>query len=253
MSRKQGFAFAMLVVILAAGTIAHWFIPQANNYWQGTAISYISLLATLLGFGAVVYQLRETERAIQEGTEQPALRLEVLEFVAAPNQYAGQGTNRLALYPARDNPSIIGVHCAFRIVNEGSKPASHLYLTFDFRRQESNRTVNESSSRVNVYYNKKEQNYVRAAYADCSEENGYQVGWTMQFPPQIIAYPDLDRPVIAEVDLTMLTAEYESNYEIHYRIQSYEGNKYLTKAKQGKRLEVQDQIYEITFDRAPEA
>lgn len=247
-SRIQLVAFAALVLLCVSGTALHWLIPPADNDWKNTAMSFAGFLATLVGFAALTFQLKETERAIQESSAQPALRLEVLAFVAAPCQYVGQGTHKLVLHPTANDASIIGTRCAFRVVNEGSKPGSYIYLTFDIRRTRWNETPNEPPSRINVSYTKADQHYGKAVYSDASYEWGYQIGWTMQFPDRIIAYPDLDRPVVAEFNLSMSAAEFESDYEIHYRVTSYEGNKYLTKIKRGKKVEVQDQIYKIGFE-----
>jgi hypothetical protein len=73
---------------------------------------------------------------------------------------------------------------------------------------------------------------------------------TLKFPEDLVIHPDpYDRPIVAEIDLSMEATNVESELEIQYRIQAYEGNVYLERGKEKVIGEADGQIYPISFIR----
>jgi hypothetical protein len=258
MTRNQRIALAILAVLLMAGIMVHWLfpwrwlpssitrIPWSSADLQDYTISFLSLLATLIGFAVAVYQLGETERAIHESNQKPALQLEVLPPTETLGIYPDQVTHKLDLH--KNDKSTLETHCALKIRSSGTKAASRIYLTFTFKRREILTNEPESKLRVDLV---ESQDLPKTAYRDAGTPfGGQQAGWDLKFTEDFVIHPDdRDRPVVAILSLTMKDEDFEPDYAIHYRIHSYEGNDILEASRDKKTGRLQDQIYPITFNR----
>lgn len=254
MTRSQKIAFIVLIALLAVGTFLHWFISWPSTDSRDTAFSYWALVATLVGFAATVYQLGETERSIQEGNQKPALQIEVLPPKTQPEKagrYGRERTHQLALYPSNHDGSIIETHCALRITNTGDKAASRIYLTYDFRPKRVPGDDKREGG-LKVEYDK-EHKPLHVIYSDDYVPVETSIGQTLKFSGDSVIHPDpFDRPVVAELNLSMRAIDFEPDYEIHYRIQSYEGNRLLESSKNKETDKRLNQVYPISFVRADE-
>jgi hypothetical protein len=257
MTKKQFLGILVFLLLLAGGTVAHWATFQ-NSSLQTTLISYLMFLATIVGFSITVYQLRETERSIEESLEKPQLEIELVS-ASKVGLYSSEADNNVYFYPIVDKPNYLGAHVGLRIINKGNKAASKIYLTFVFLLKGAKE--DDTSSKLNVIFDQANLGDSQIIYSDSDVRNGYQIGWTFKFSDNLFIHADLyDRPFVAGLDLIMQENELQNEYEIHYRIQSYEGNKSLEllKKKHGAR---QSQIYAVKFHnkfkrptkRAPDA
>ena len=245
MTRKQKIGILIFLLLLAGGTSAHWLIfPSADL--KNTTISYVNFLATIVGFFITIYQLRETERAIEESLEKPQLEIELL----SANQvgtYSSEASNIVNLYPVVNQTGFLGTHLGLRIVNKGNKAASRIYLTFVFLPKGAK--SNDSTSKVNVLFDQSKAGETQIVYADSDVRNGYQIGWTFKFSENLVIYADLyDRPIVAALDLLVRDVDFKEEYEVNYRIQSYEGNKSLETLNK-KRGAEKNQIYSVKFNK----
>jgi hypothetical protein len=243
------------ILFLLIGTLSYWIIPWPNTDFGNKMISYIGFLLTLVGFTITVYQLRATEIAILESNQKPALQLEVLAPPGRPSEsptlYTGDPTNQVLLYPLEED-LIIGTRIALRIQNIGNKTASHIWLTFLFKRKDMPKK--QEIGKLDIYYDLESQGYTsQVTYYDYDQRPDYesysrQAGLTFKFTENFVIHSDpKDRSVLAEIDIKMKKNDFEPNYEIHYRIQSYEGNGFQEALKDKKTGQYVNQKYPITF------
>ena len=245
MTTKQKFGVLVFLLLLAGGTSAHWLIfPNADL--KNTTISYVNFLATVVGFFITIYQLRETERAIEENFEKPQLEIELLPA----NQvgiYSSEANNIVSLYPVANKTGYFGTHLGLRIVNKGNKAASRIYLTFVFLPKGAK--GDDVTSKINVLFDQSKAGETQIVYADSDVRNGYQIGWTFKFSESLVIYADLyDRPIVAALDLLLREVDFGEEYEINYRIQSYEGNKSLEEITKKHGAE-KNQTYLVKFKK----
>lgn len=248
------------IIFLIIGTLSYWIIPWPNTDFENKIISYIGFLLTLVGFTITVYQLRATEIAILESNQKPALQLEILVPPGKPSRsstvYTGNPTNQVILYPLKEN-SVIGTRIALRIQNVGNKAASHIWLTFLFKRK--NMPKNQEIGKLDINYDKTSQGYTnQITYYDYDQRPDYEsynriAGLTFKFIEDFVIHADpKDRSVLAEIDIKMEKTGFEPDYDIHYRIQSYEGNEIQEALKDKKTGQFVNQKYPITFKIADE-
>ena len=234
-------------MLTAIGTYVFLLVPSSVADTQSRVAGYIAFIATLVGFIFTIIQL---EREIQQSREKPTLNLEILPYTG-PNSYASEKCDKLAFYPLSQNRSRLGAKCALRITNTGDRAASRIYLTFDFRRQQ--RVKNEPTSKVNVIY-EEESVFSKdlLVYADAYQRYGYMPGWTFKYSDNLAIHTDhFDRPIVAEITLMIDNNDFESEYEIHYRLQSYEGNNNPDKKRKDSTSPL-SRIYPIKFVKGEE-
>lgn len=248
------------VVFLVAGVLAYWVVPWASVDLQDTTRSFIGFLVTLFGFIVTIYRLRATEISILKSIQKPALQLEILPSSGRPEEHPGryagkkiEENTRLLLYPVEG--STVGTRIALRIQNVGDKAASRVWLTFVFKRKGMPKA--KEIGKLDIYYHEGQQNYrSQVKYWDYDlrpdfELSERQSGLTFKFSEDFVIHADkTDRAVLAEVDLRMNRADFEAEFEVHYRIQSYEGNSLLEALKDKKTGEQNNQRYPITFEIA---
>jgi hypothetical protein len=239
-------AFLFLVLI----TIVFWFIPWPNADILSKIANYMTFVLTILGFSMTIYQLRETEIAIRESQEKPRLQLEILESKDAPGSYGSEKTHDITLKKIIDQKGKVGATLGLRITNSGTKAASKLWFTFLFKRKEKDEL--EAVGKLDIYIPEKLSFPSQIEYFDYYVRPDFDLtkrryaGITFKFSDHLVIHTDhYDRPVVAEINLILNEKDIEPDFEIHYRIQSYEGNEILVEMKK-KKIE-KDQIYPIKF------
>jgi hypothetical protein len=132
MTRVQWTVLIATTIGFIGGTLIYWFVPWSGTEIRDNATSYVAFLIALVGFGILIYQLKETEQSIQENLRMPALELQVLSLKSSHGLYSSAETNQLVLCPDGSDVSKFWSSCAFRITNTGNKTASRIYFTFVF-------------------------------------------------------------------------------------------------------------------------
>jgi hypothetical protein len=240
---------AIAGIILFLLTLVFWVIPWSSPDTQRAAASYLIFLAVLSGFGLTVYQLRATEIAISKSIRKPGLWLEVLPPTGKPDvnlgSYATEPARKLILYPLDEAPSMVGTRCALRIQNLGDQAASRIWLRLVFKRK--GMLEHLATGRLDVRYEGGKQFYGSQVKSfdyemrTSPDQTKWRAGLTFRFAEDCVIHADpYDRSVLAELDLTLDEVGFEPDFVIHYRIQSYEGNR-LLESLEG------DQEYPITF------
>jgi hypothetical protein len=250
MTRSQKIAFIVLIALLAVGTFLHWFISWPSTDSRDTAFSYLALVATLVGFAATVYQLRETERSIQESNQKPAIQIQVLPPSEDVGGYSSEETHQLAFYRSNRDDSTLEARCAFRVTNTGDRAASQIYLTFVFRPMGWSADDPRGGGLTVEYDTNRQSPYAVDSYGDTREST--LIGYTIRFPNLVTHADPYDRPIVAYLRLTMKATDLKPDYTIYYRIQSYEGNKLLESLRDKKTRQWLDQTCLISFVRADE-
>lgn len=238
-------AFLLLIV-----TIGFWFIPWSSDDAFDKALNYSAFFLAIIGLSATIYQLRETEIAIRESQEKPRLELEVLEAGATAGSYGSEKTYQITLKKIAKGK--LGATLGLRITNSGTKAASRLWFTFLFKRKGFDDGPG-SIGKIDVLFDPKKQSFTtHVKYFDYDVRPDFQkqerkyAGITFRFSDDLAIYTDhYDRPVVAEVEISMNEKSFESEFEIHYRIQSYEGNEILDLMRKNK--EGANQVYPILF------
>ena len=211
----------------------------------------MTFLLAILGFSATIYQLRETEIAVRESQQKPILELGVLAANDVPGNYKNVHAHEITLRNLANSRGKIGATLGLRITNSGTKAASKLWFTFVFKRK----TIDDRNKigKLDVRFFPEKQNAkTQVEYFDYDMRPDFDlerqryVGITFKFSDYLVIHTDkYDRPLIAEVEIEMDKKDFEAEFEIHYRIQSYEGNEILENLVR-KGVE-ENQIYPIKF------
>lgn len=214
-------------------------------------ISYFILLFVLAGFAIIILLLKNVYVILRGGIQVPALRLDVLPASDISGTYKNQMTNRLVLVPD-ETGSVLRTQCALRIENVGNRPASKILLTFIFQKKQNSK--DDTVSKIVVDYNREKQRYAKCMRCDVDVRDGYPIGYILWLDENLVIYPDpSDKRIVAELDLIVKDAQFEPDFEIQYRIQSLEGNRYLSMHKDRKTGLPKDQIYPVFLKRGNKA
>ena len=163
MTKSQKISLAVLILLLVSGIVVYFFVIWPSWDFQNNITSFVTFIATLIGFSVTIYQLGETERSIRESIQKPALEIDILSESEKPGSYSSTKTHELNLQPLSNPfPNLVGTSCAIRITNSGERTASRIYFTFIFRRKGNPTSDN---ARLNVSYNEKAQILKPAYYS----------------------------------------------------------------------------------------
>ena len=221
MGRVQLGAAFIVLVLLGIGTLAYWIIPWPSDEVCARGLSFLSFVAVLAGFSFTIYQLGATERAIREANKEPALLLEVLQHLRESDGYESKDCDHLSFTPDSSDPNRVAVRCALRIRNDGTRAGSGICISFVLKHRHSQ----GYPETIRVGYKSDEQSYERARYCDAAVHGHAIVGWMLRFDNGLVIHPHPnDRPVVAEIDISMDVSESCEDIAIFYRIHSVEGN-----------------------------
>jgi hypothetical protein len=233
--------FLILLVLFVIGTVLFWFTGLQNSLAPGGAIPYLFFLALLAGFSVLSYFL------LSIGPPMPALQIEVLPASDSPGAYKNEKTGRLAFSPDPDG-AVLRARCALRIVNTGTCPASKVFFVFFFRRR--SKSAGENVGRLVVDYNREKQRHAQSNRNDVDVCDGFPVGYTLRLEDGFTVYPDAnDKRIAAELELIFKSEHFEENFEIRYRIHSWEGNRFISERANERIGDTMDQVYPIRFER----
>jgi len=247
MMRDYRLSVLVLLILFVGGTAMNWFFASQDSVDLNQVMSYLIFLAILAGFAVMAYLMKIAEDARQESVPMPALRIEVLPPSGMPGQYRNQKTDRLVLIPDEDN-SVSRTRCALRIENTGSRPASRIFFSFVFLGKSKSNV--DAVSRLVVDYNREKQLHVKCTQCDVDVRDGYPVGYILRLEDALVVYPDPnDKHIVAELELIVKAPHFERDFEIRYRIQPFEGNRYLHTNRDPETGLSNDQVYSISFER----
>ncbi len=251
MNRDYRLSILVLLILFVGGTAINWYFASEDFVDLNQVMSYLIFLAVLAGFAVMVYLLKVAEETLKESIPMPALRIEVLPPSDMPGQYRSQKTDHLVLIPD-EGGSVFRTHCALRIENTGSLPASKIFFSFVFLRKPNSKI--DAVSRLVVDYNQEKQQHAKCTQCDVDVRDGYPVGYILRIEDALVVYPDPnDKHIVAELELIVKAPHFENNFEIRYRIQPAEGNRYINSNKDAKTGLPIDQVYAISFERGGRA
>lgn len=255
-----------VVFFLLLGIFAFWGMPWASQEATSKITDFLAFLITILGFGATIYQLNETEIAIRESQEKPELKL---QFVSSNNNVEGSyGSEPIIDIRLRksDNEKKLKAKVGLRVTNSGTRSASKINLFFIVRRkgvidktkvdidkENSEGKPDLSIGELDITLSERQSfgsQYIE--YTDYFSRVGFRgkqrrfAGITLNFNQQLVIHNDhYDRPVLAELDIAFDSNDFESEFEVWYRIHSYEGNSVID--KMNSRLKNRYQYYPVRF------
>jgi hypothetical protein len=241
MSHDRWIGFLILLVLFVFGTALFWFIGFQSTGTMSKALLYLFFLIALAGFAVLSYFLLSLEPPI------PALQIEVLPASDSPGGYRSEKTDSLVFQPDPDG-TVLRTRCALRIVNTGTRPASRLFIVFFFKCKL--KSSDQGAGRLVVDYNREKQRYAKAVQSEVEVRDGYPVGYTLRIEEGLTVYPDVhDKHIVAELELIMKSEHFTGEYEIRYRIHSWEGNRCMSERTNERIGATSDQAYHIRFQR----
>jgi hypothetical protein len=243
-----------VIILFILGTVIYWVIPWSDVAFSSRLFGYLAFVTTIVGFGATIYQLRETEIAVRESQEKPRLELEILAPAKSKyDNYASKPVHALGLHPLGGSEDKIGTTFAVRIRNTGKATASHIWLTFLVQRRglEGKAKI----GKLDLTYDEAEQRYRnQAEYFDYDVRPDFECtaprrcGLTFHYGENLVIHNDpYVHPVVAEISIEMAAGDFEAEYELRYRIQSYEGNEALDEINRGSDGKAYSLIYPLRF------
>jgi hypothetical protein len=242
MSRDHWMGFMILLVLFVVGTVVFWFIGLQDVFPPERAMAYLFFLTFLAGFSVLSYYLLSLKPLM------PALQVDVLPASDTPGMYKNEKTSRLVFSPDPDG-TVLRVRCALRIINTGTRPATKVFFVFFFRRR--SKSSGENVGRLVVDYNREKQRHAKSLQSDVDVRDGYPVGYTLHLDDAFTVYPDVnDKRIAAELELVFKSEHFEEDFELRYRIHSYEGNQYVSDRANEQIGEATDQSYRIRFERS---
>jgi len=241
MSHDRWIGFLILLVLFVFGTVLFWFIGFQNTQAMLKLLLYMFFLMGLAGFAVLSYFLLSLEFPI------PALEIEVLPASDSLGAYKGEKSDKLIFRPDPDG-AVLRTRCALRIVNTGTRPATRLFMVFFFKCK--SKSSDGSAGHLVVDYNREKQRYAKAVDSEVDVRDGYPVGYTLRFEDGTAIYPDAqDKRIVAELELVIKSEHFEDEFEIRYRIHSWEGNRCMSARTYERIGATSDQVYRIQFER----